>query len=141
MLTLCGTQAVICLAQAIFKLTQWPRSAWEVRVCAIWSCPRRCACSALHMLTNSHVPSLPQGIYIPLCETVQYSLLYSKLGYVSVGVNDQSHLPWVRYSFWMITTPVLLSQIQQIAEVKIRGYLFLNRCMLISRRRHIVSDP
>lgn len=58
---------------------------------------------------------------MPLCETVQYTLLYLKLGYISVGVEQDSHLPWVRYSFWMITTPVLLSQIQQITEVKIRG--------------------
>ena len=64
---------------------------------------------------------MTQGIYVPLCETVQYTLLYLKLGYISVGVEQDSHLPWVRYSFWMITTPVLLSQIQQITEVKIRG--------------------
>ena len=93
---------------------------------------RRCAvaCSArTDKEVLFHPFPLSQGIYIPLCETVQYSLLYSKLGYVSVGVNNESHLPWVRYSFWMITTPVLLSQIQQIAEVKIRGYMLATSCM------------
>jgi len=46
-------------------------------------------------------------------------------GLTHIPLVQGAYLPWVRYSFWMITTPVLLNQIQQICEVKIWGSLLL----------------
>ncbi len=49
---------------------------------------------------------------VPLVELLCYLMRWSGNGYVQIGVN--SYLPWVYYSSWLMTTPALLFQIQDI---------------------------
>ena len=54
---------------------------------ALRALPRCCCCSAGAVCGADRACRM-QGIYIPLCESVQYSLLFLRMGYIRVGVDQ-----------------------------------------------------
>lgn len=51
-------------------------------------------------------------------------------GYGMLRLKDGRVLPWARYAGWLVTTPVLLNQINQLERI---DYMRLNMNTLIIR--------
>mmetsp|Transcript_58987 Transcript_58987/g.120823 ORF Transcript_58987/g.120823 Transcript_58987/m.120823 type:complete len:558 (+) Transcript_58987:86-1759(+) len=64
-----------------------------------------------------------EAIYMPCCEALSYGLLSAGHGYLKLH-GEWHYIPWIRYAAWMVTTPVLLNQVQGVLDVKV-GHLRL----------------
>eukprot|EP00293_Proteomonas_sulcata_P017706 CAMPEP_0184296896 /NCGR_PEP_ID=MMETSP1049-20130417/7834_1 /TAXON_ID=77928 /ORGANISM="Proteomonas sulcata, Strain CCMP704" /LENGTH=447 /DNA_ID=CAMNT_0026606353 /DNA_START=55 /DNA_END=1395 /DNA_ORIENTATION=- len=58
--------------------------------------------------------------YIPAVEAVGYGLMANGFGYAELFEGER-HVPWLRYSIWVLSTPVLLWDIQDILDAFYRG--------------------
>jgi len=76
-------------------------------------------CAAQALFLFSKWPKVGwEAMYMPCCEALSYGLLSSGYGYMKLH-GEFHYLPWIRYAAWLVTTPVLLNQVQGMIDIKI----------------------
>ena len=75
-------------------------------------------CGTYLLLVLTQLPRVNwEVLAVPLVELLVYLLKWNGAGYVQLSKGR--YMPWVQYASWLMTTPLLLFQIQDIVDVKI----------------------